>query len=258
MPTCLYASPVFGPVKSRRLGVSLGINLLPDDGKLCTFDCIYCECGFGSERRTRTRMPERAEVKSALEAKLRAMRAEGLLPDVMTFAGNGEPTLHRDFAAIVGDVLELRGAYCPEAKVAVLSNGTRIDRPDVFEALLRVDDNILKLDTADDGYIARTCRPAGNYSVRRQVELMARFEGHAIVQTMFMGGEWQGRSVDNTGEEYVAPWIEALGKITPQSVMIYTIDRQTPAPGLRKAEPERLDRIAARVRAVGIRAEVAY
>ena len=163
MSTILYPSPIFGPIKSRRLGVSLGINLLPGDGKVCTFDCIYCECGLNAKRRPKSKLPSRQEVAEALEAKLQQMQAEGTAPDVLTFAGNGEPTAHPDFAAIIDDTLRLRDRYFPNAKVSVLTNATRINRTEVFEALKRVDNNIVKLDTVDADYIARVDRPVGHY-----------------------------------------------------------------------------------------------
>ncbi|MBQ7420926.1 MAG: radical SAM protein [Alloprevotella sp.] len=258
MATVLYPSPVFGPVRSRRLGVSLGINLMPADGKVCTFDCIYCECGFNADRRPRVGRPSRGEVAAGLEAQLRRMAAEGVLPDVLTFAGNGEPTAHPEFAAIVEDVLGLRDRYCPAARVSVLSNGTRAHLPEVHEALLRVDCNILKLDTVDADYVERVCRPAGRYDVERVVDTLCGFGGRVIVQTMFMCGEYGGRSVDNTGAEFVGPWLAALRRIRPQQVMVYTIDRETPAAGLRKASPARLDGIAELVRAEGIPVSVSY
>jgi len=258
MGTLLFPSPVFGPVHSRRLGVSLGINLMPADGKVCNFDCIYCECGFNADRRPRAPRPTRPEVRAALERKLRLMRAEGRLPDVLTFAGNGEPTTHPDFPAIIDDTLALRDAFCPAAKVSVLCNAVLAARPAVREALCKVDNNILKLDTVSPDYIARVNRPAGSYSVERTVDALAAFGGRCIVQTLFMCGEWQGRSVDNTGDEYVLPWMEALRRIRPRQVMIYTIDRETPAAGLRKASPARLDRIAALLRAEGWETSVSY
>lgn len=253
-----YPSPVFGPVHSRRLGVSLGINLLPADGKVCTFDCLYCECGFNSDHRPRLPLPTRGEVAEALEAQLRKMQADRTAPDVLTFAGNGEPTAHPDFARIIGDTLTLRDRYFPQAKVSVLSNATRCMVPEVRDALLRVDNNIQKLDTVSDEYIRRVDRPTGAYRVDEVVRALCAFEGHVIVQTLFMKGTGGGKDVSNLGDGYVKPWIEAVRKIAPQKVMIYTIDRQTPDPGLEKAKPEELDRIAALVRAAGIEAEVAY
>ena len=159
MSTVIYPSPIFGPVHSRRLGVSLGINLLPPDGKVCSFDCIYCECGFNADHHPKSKLPTHEEVISALEERLTDMKANGPHPDVLTFAGNGEPTSHPQFAAIMKDVIRLRNKYFPEAKVSVLSNSTFIHRPDVHDALMRVDTNILKLDTIDPIYINKVDRP---------------------------------------------------------------------------------------------------
>lgn len=258
MSTLLFPSPIFGPVHSRRLGVSLGINLMPADGKICTFDCLYCECGFNAERQPHAPRPAREEVGRALEAQLRKMQAEGVLPDVLTFAGNGEPTAHPDFPDIIDDTIALRDRYCPAARVSVLSNATRAALPRVKEALLRVDNNILKLDTVSAGYIERVNRPTGRYDVEEVVRALCAFEGRLVVQTLFMKGESGGRSVDNTGEEYVGPWLEALRRIRPRQVMVYTIDRETPDAGLRKASREELDRIVERVEAEGIPASASY
>ena len=254
MSTIIYPSPIFGPVHSRRLGISLGINLMPGDGKICTFDCIYCECGFNKDHRPRQPRPTRETVSNALETKLHQMAAEGRLPDVLTFAGNGEPTAHPQFADIIGDTIALRDRYCPAAKVSVLSNSTFIHREAVREALLRVDNNILKLDTVNPDYINKVDRPTGQYDVARVVADMKLFGGHLIIQTMFMKGE----GVDNTGDEYVEPWLRAVQSIAPESVMIYTIDRETPDTHLRKASHEELDAIRDRVIAAGIKCTASY
>lgn len=258
MATIIYPSPIFGPVHSRRLGISLGINLLPADGKVCSFDCIYCECGFNKEHRSSLPLPTPAEVSQALEKKLLQMTAEGQLPDVLTFAGNGEPTCHPRFAEIVADTIRLRDCYCPEAKISVLSNSTMIHRPEVYEALMKVDNNILKLDTVDSLYINKVDHPAGTYDVRAIIERMKAFRGHIIIQTIFLGGECNGESVDNTGDEYVQPWLDAVKEIAPQMVMIYTIDRETPTKGLLKATPAQLDAIKLRVEALGIPCSASY
>ena len=258
MATIIFPSPIFGPIKSRRLGISLGVNLLPADGKICTFDCIYCECGFNSERRPKTRIPQRHEVADALEMKLAEMKADGALPDVITFAGNGEPTVHPQFNEIIDDTIALRDRYCPDAKVSVLTNATMLSKPTVFEALLKVDNNILKLDTVDTAYIKRVDRPNGRYDVREIIGYMKKFKGKAVIQTMFLKGEVDGVDIDNTGEEYVAPWIEAVKEIAPREVMIYTIDRETPQKGLLKATPDELDRIVGRLAEAGIKASASY
>jgi wyosine [tRNA(Phe)-imidazoG37] synthetase (radical SAM superfamily) len=258
MSTIIYPSPIFGPVHSRRLGISLGINLLPADGKVCSFDCIYCECGFNEDHRPTLPMPTREEVAKKLEEKLKEMKAEGQLPDVLTFAGNGEPTCHPHFAEIIDDTIRLRNQYCPEAKVSVLSNSTMIHRQQVHDALMKVDNNILKLDTVDPIYINKVDHPNGTYDVNLIIERLKAFKGHVIIQTMFMRGECKGESVDNTGEEYVAPWFEAVKDIKPQQVMIYTIDRETPTQGLLKATHEQLDAIRDRVIAAGIPCSASY
>lgn len=256
--TVIFPSPIFGPIHSRRLGVSLGINLLPDDGKVCSFDCIYCECGFNAERRTKKLLPTREEVRTALEEKLKDMQANGPAPDVLTFAGNGEPTAHPHFPEIIEDTLALRDRYFPKAKVSVLSNSTFIDRPAVFEALNKIDNNILKLDTVDEEYIHLLDRPNGKYSVKKIIERMKEFEGNCIVQTMFLKGSYQGKDVDNTSDKYVLPWIEAVKEIAPRQVMIYTIDRETPDHNLQKATHEELDRIVTLLEKEGIPTTASY
>ena len=256
--TIIYPSPIFGPVQSRRLGVSLGINLLPADGKVCSFDCIYCECGFNAEHRPRLPMPTREEVGKALEAKLQDMQQNGPAPDVLTFAGNGEPTLHPHFPEIIADTLALRDKYFPNAKVSVLSNATMIGRPEVRDALAKVDNNILKLDTIDSNYICLTDRPVSKYSVEEIIENMKAFEGQCIIQTMFMKGTYKGKDVDNTSDDFVLPWLEQVKAIAPSQVMIYTIDRETPAHDLKKTTHEELDRIGELVRQARIPCSVSY
>ena len=256
--TIIYPSPIFGPVHSRRLGVSLGINLMPADGKLCTFDCVYCECGFNKDFRPHRPRPTREEVRTALEARLKDMQQNGPAPDVLTFAGNGEPTAHPQFSFIIDDTLALRDRYFPAAKVSVLSNSTFIHKPDVFDALSRVDNNILKLDTADEDYIRQLDRPVGRYSVDSIVARMKAFEGRCIIQTMFLKGSYEGRDLDNTTDRYVLPWLEKVKEIAPRQVMIYTIDRETPDHDLAKASHEELDRIAELVRRAGICVSVSY
>jgi wyosine [tRNA(Phe)-imidazoG37] synthetase (radical SAM superfamily) len=239
-------------VKSRRLGLSLGVNLLPTDAKLCNFDCIYCECGW-SEAGLKPRFNRREDVREQLGKKLREMVAAGTPPDVITFAGNGEPTMHPEFEAIIDDTLALRDAICPSAKVSVLSNATMIGRESVRRALLKVDNNILKLDSAFDDTVRLLNGPQGAYSVARVVENMKLFGGRLIVQTMFT----RGGGVDNTTEREVAAWLELVREVAPQKVMIYTIDRDTPCKELEKVPVDELRRIAGRVEALGIECSVA-
>lgn len=259
MSTVIYPSPISGIIHSRRLGLSLGINLMPDDGKVCTFDCIYCECGFNQDHIATHRRPTREEVAIALERKLIELNAADTKLDVITFSGNGEPTAHPDFSDIVDDVIRLRDRYCPQAKVSVLSNSTMIFRPDVHAALMRVDNNILKLDTVSTGYIHLVDRPTQSiYHVERIIEGLKSFRGHVIIQTIFMKGTFEGNDVDNTGDTFVKPWLKALIDIQPREVMIYTIDRETPASNLEKATVEELNSIRDRVRNEGILCTASY
>lgn len=258
MSTVIYPSPIFGPIHSRRLGVSLGINLLPSDGKVCSFDCIYCECGYNSQHRPSQPLPSCQEVCEALEQRLLDMKQHGPQPDVLTFAGNGEPTLHPHFPEIVDSVARLRDQFFPQAKLSILSNATHINRAEIRQALQRFDNAILKLDTVSTAYINLVDQPNGHYDVEEQLEWLCQMHDRIIIQSMFMKGEHNGQDVNNCTEAYVAPWLEAIDRIRPQKVMIYTIDRETPSPLLQKASHEELDAIGQRVRELGIECSVSY
>ena len=219
---------VFGPIFSRRLGSSLGINLLPERGKICNFDCIYCECGWNKDGRGDTHLPSAEEVRKALEAKLSACARDGTPIDSITFSGDGEPTLNPDFAAIVDLTLSLRDRYYPAARVSVLSNATRLDREDVFQALRRVDNPILKIDAPTDEGARKMNRPAGDYHVEDIVRNLERFEGGFILQTMFLRGDgW-------SSADWVKEWMDLVRRLHPREVMVYTVDRETPQKGLEK------------------------
>ncbi|WP_372773870.1 radical SAM protein [Mangrovibacterium sp.] len=257
MATFLFDKIIFGPVKSRRLGVSLGVNLLPVDSKVCSFDCIYCECGWTPRKREqKAELPKRAEVANRLEAQLQKMNDAGELPDVITFAGNGEPTLHPEFAEIIDDTISLRNQYAPDCRIAVLSNSTMIHREPVFQALLKVDDNILKLDSAIAETVELLDCPMGSFNLESVIDQLARFGSSAIIQTLFVRGEHKGRKIDNTSPEELDAWLAALKKIAPGQVMIYTIARDTPAQGLEKVSIEELDQIADRLREEGFKVQV--
>lgn len=256
MATKLYDDIIFGPVRSRRLGLSLGINLLPLDCKLCSFNCIYCECGW-TEKGHRPCFNSREDVARKLSDKLFEMVNADNTPDVITFAGNGEPTMHPEFPEIIDDVLRIRDNYAPTAKVSVLTNGTMLFKESVRSALKKVDNNIVKLDSAFDGTVRLIDNPLGDYSVAKTVEYMKMFDGSLIVQTMFLRGEYNGQTVDNATEDEVSAWLKLIAEIKPRQVMIYTIDRDTPAPGLQKVYTDELENIARRVRALGIECSVA-
>ena len=255
--TALYNNIIFGPVQSRRLGLSLGVNLLPIESKLCSFDCIYCECGWNGDHIGPRRFNKREDVREMLAATLNRMSDEGRLPDVITFAGNGEPTMHPDFEQIIDDTIALRDELCPSAKVSVLSNATQLHREDVCRALRRVDNNILKLDSAFDTTARLMNNPAANYSVATTVERMKHFSGEFILQTMFLRGEYQGQRVDNTTPEEVEAWLRRVEECAPRQVMVYSLDRDTPCKTLEKVAREELMQIAERVEALGIPCSVA-
>ena len=253
----LFDQIIFGPIRSRRLGLSLGVNLLPIDAKICSFNCIYCECGFNTTMQE-SPIPTREEVRETLEAKLQEMYAEGKIPDVITFAGNGEPTLHAEFEGIIDDTLELRNEYCPTAKVSVLSNSTRIHKPHVFAALNKVDNNILKFDSAIDRTMKLMDQPVGKHiNVAWFIEHLKKFEGRLIIQTMFLRGEVNGETIDNTTDEEIEAWLNALAEIQPQQVMIYSLDREAPTQTLQKVTVEELNAIAEKVKARGFDVSVA-
>lgn len=261
--TITYPSPIFGPVKSRRLGISLGINLMPGDGKWCSFDCLYCECGLNKDKKAKQPLPSVEEVKEKLEAKLKEMSARGEELNVLTFSGNGEPTMHPSFLEIVENVIILRNEYYPEAKVSVLSNSTQVHRKDVFEALMKVDNALMKLDTVSPEYIKLVDQPNVNYNIENIIDCLEKMKGHAIIQTMFMKGNIKDKngkeiSVDNCKDEYIIPYIDALKRISPKKVMIYTLDREWPTEGLIKASKETMDSIAEKIRNAGFETSVSY
>ena len=252
MATQLFEDIIFGPVRSRRLGISLGVNLLPTHGKVCSFDCIYCECGYNSERRRDNRLHSRSEVRQALQERLSTMKEAGEGLDVITFAGNGEPTLNPEFEQIISDTIELRNIYYPNVKISVLSNATRLKDDSVFRGLLQVDNNILKLDSAIEKTFKILNAPnSSNYSVKEHIEGLKRFKGNFILQTMFLRGCHNGEELDNTTLQEVNAWLEVVKELNPKSIMIYTIDRDTPEKDLQKISPEEMREIARKAEALG-------
>lgn len=255
--TVLFHSTIFGPIRSRRLGVSLGVNLMPNDGKVCSFDCLYCEAGFNSQGAGKSGLPSRSQVREELEAKLSEMSANGEPLDVITFSGNGEPTLHPEFPEVIDDIIALRDRFYPEAKVSVLTNSTRIFSPAVAEALKKVDNNILKLDSAVEPTMRLIDRPNDPaFTVERVVEGLGQFSGTGVIQTMLLRGTHNGEQVDNTTDDEVAALVEATRRIGPREVMLYSIDRTTPEENLRQVPREELERIADRYREAGLNVKV--
>lgn len=257
MQRVLFHSTIFGPIHSRRLGTSLGINLMPNDGKICSFDCLYCEAGFNAQGAGTTGISPRDEVARDLEARLRAMKEAGEPLDVITFSGNGEPTLHPDFEGVIDDTIALRDKYFPDVKISVLTNSTRLGNPSVHAALAKVDNNILKLDSAITATVRMLDRPAPGYDLDRVIEQIGSFGGQGIVQTMLCRGEYEGQPVDNTTDTEIEALIDAYRRINPGEIMIYTIDRPTPAAELKRIPRAELEAIGARIaEATGIAVQV--
>lgn len=257
MSTFLFDQIIFGPVKSRRLGVSLGVNLLPTDSKVCSFDCIYCECGWTPKKREKKAvLPSRTHVKEMMEQKLTEMIQNNELPDVITFAGNGEPTLHPEFEAIINDTIELRDRLSPKARIAVLSNATMLHKESVIRALLKVEDNIQKLDSGIEETIRRIDCPNLNFKLSEAVKNLKKFNGKVIIQTLFLHGTYKEEIIDNTTEVELSEWMKLVIEIKPSKVMIYTIERDTPATGLEKVKLDELEAIAERVRSIGFDVQV--
>jgi len=257
MATFLFDEIIFGPIQSRRLGVSLGINLLPNDYKFCNFDCVYCECGYTlKDKYKKHPFHAREIVRAKLEDTLYNMQQKNTPPDVITFAGNGEPTLHPDFEAIIEDTISLRNQIFPKAKIAVLSNATMAHKESVKRALLRVDENILKLDSALDSTIAVVNRPPAGFTSAKLAEVFKSYEGRLVIQTMFLKGSHNGEIIDNTTDVEIKAWLNLLQDIQPRLVMIYTIARDTPGKDLERISPEKLKEIASKVERLGIKIQV--
>ncbi len=259
MSGILFDEIVFGPVKSRRFGVSLGINLLPLHGKMCSFNCVYCECGLNEDhKKEKNKLFTAEEINTSLRNRFVALNSGGLIPDNITFAGNGEPTLHPDFENIIENAIRLRNEFFPKAKITVLSNATRLDRPAVKRALLKIDNNVLKLDAGTDATFQLINRPTHPLTLAEVVENLKSFGGNLTIQTMLVRGEIDGKTVDNTTEAELALWLGHIREINPKLVMLYPIDRQTPYRTLEKVPEAEFQALAKRVEAMGIKVEVFY
>ena len=252
----LFPEIVFGPIKSRRFGKSLGVNLLPSEAKFCSFDCVYCECGLNEKTSgTKKILPTLEEVQYAMEKKFSELAESGIVPDSITFAGNGEPTLHPEFAGIIEETIHLRNAYLPESDITVLTNGTQVKKAEVAQALTLIENNVLKLDAGTDTLFHLINRPVSMLHLDDVVDYYSNFEGNCIIQTMFLRGKVNDEAIDNTTDAEVALWLEHIKKIKPEWVMIYVIDRVPPFVTLEKIDKQTMDNIAAQVEAAGFKVD---
>lgn len=257
MSTFLFNEIIFGPVNSRRLGISLGINLLPLNSKLCNFNCIYCECGLNDDvRNEKGYLYPGQKIIEELEKTLSCFRTSGKPIDTITFAGNGEPTLHPEFSFIIDKTIELRNKIYPLAKIAVLSNATLIGKPLILDALQKVDYNILKVDSANEETIKRINCPNGNFSLHKLVDELKAFKDNLTIQTLFLRGNYSGFYFDNTSEEEVKGLLKIYEELQPKLVMIYTIARETPIQSLEKVDSAKLTEIAGRIEALGFPVQI--
>ena len=254
--TFLFDRIIFGPIQSRRLGNSLGINLLPATSKLCNMDCIYCECGMTVPNHKRMEFPSADDVLSSLRSTLSDFQLRGIMPDSLTFAGNGEPTMHPDFPEIIRETIRIRDSICPGAKVAVLTNSMLLHKPEVREALLLADLRIFKLDAGTDEMFQRINQPHSSRKLKELVASLKKFNGNLIIQSLFVRGLVSNEPLDNSADCHVSGWINCLAEIRPRLVMIYTIDRATPEKDLLKVSRERMQEIASRVNTIGIETTV--
>ncbi|MDL2223818.1 radical SAM protein [Bacteroidales bacterium OttesenSCG-928-M06] len=254
MPTFLIDNIIFGPINSRRLGISLGVNLLPPNRKICTFDCVYCECGFNKDgNKSNNKFPKREAVKQALEERLKEISEKKEKLDSITFSGNGEPTLHPEFKEVIEDTITLRDIYYPEAKISVFSNSTTISSPSVFRALRKIDNNILKLDAAFDPIMKNIDQPTlKDFNLEKLIRGLKKFNGNLIIQTIFLKGNNNGQSADNTLPENISHWVKLITEINPKLVMIYSLDRETPSKTLEKVSKKELEIIADKLREINI------
>jgi len=258
MSSRLFDQIIFGPVRSRRFGISLGVNLLPVDAKVCSFDCVYCECGW-TDHISADSLPEADEVYDALKAKLKQMAAEGELPDVITFSGNGEPTMHPKFDIIIDNTIDLRNQFAPDADIVVLSNSTQLHKEKVKNALLKINKAVLKLDSTNETQFQRINKPAPGIQVENIMQGLLQFNGKANLQTLFLRGQTTEGLIDNTTKSEIDALIEFTEKMNPMEWMIYPIDRPTPAEDLEKIQKNEMDEIAEYIRSkINIPLKISY
>ncbi|MBI9033288.1 MAG: radical SAM protein [Bacteroidales bacterium] len=253
----LFDDIVFGPVKSRRFGVSLGINLLPTTYKYCTFNCIYCECGWTNDQDSeKIKLSSRKEIRERMDEKFAELLEKGIIPDNITYAGNGEPTIHPEFSGVIDDTIEMRDKYFPNAQITVLSNATLLHKPEIYKALQKIENNVLKLDAGFEETYQLVNKPMGNLDMQSIIDKLKSFNGNLIVQSLFLRGKHEGRIVDNSTPAELEAWLGYIKEIQPKSVMIYSIERDTPEQDLEKLSNEELNHIAKLVNDAGIETDV--
>lgn len=252
----LFNDIVFGPIKSRRFGVSLGINLLPLVHKVCNFNCIYCECGWTELKQSKVVYFSFEKIINSIKNRFEALSQQNIKIDSITLAGNGEPTMHPDFSKIMETIIDLRSKYLPDVEITILSNSTLLSNKKVVNALLLADKRVMKLDAGSNELLSAINIPLSKRDIRWYIEKLKSFNGNVIIQTIFLKGNYNGQFIDNTSSKEVNLWIKALNEIKPKEVMIYTVDREAPVKELEKVSTEKLNEICELVNKQGIKANV--
>ncbi len=250
----LFNEIVVGPIHSRRLGCSLGVNVLPTQKKYCSFNCVYCECGW-NEIDTRIKVPfnDRLVIKNELEKYCKNTDKKELAKiDSITFSGNGEPTLHPEILQIVQDVISLRNIYIPQSKVTILTNSTQLSREDVSKALHLIDNPLLKIDAGTEKMYKLISQPV-NCSFEEIKLNILNFGPNCIIQTMLLRGELDGQTIDNLSEEEFSNYLDFIKKVNPKQVMFYSLDRIPPAKHLIKVDKAEMEKYADKLRALNIK-----
>ncbi|HQQ21314.1 MAG TPA: radical SAM protein, partial [Bacteroidales bacterium] len=172
--------------------------------------------------------------------------------DSITFSGNGEPTLHPDFPAIVDNLIRLRDQYYPDAIITCLSNSTQLYRDDVREALMKIENPVLKLDAVTEELYQMINAPVQDVKVAQIMEWLKLFNGQFVLQTLFFSGKIGGVEFDNAKEPHLSQWIDVVLMLKPRKVMLYSLDRETPAENLTKISTKEMEKIAQVIRDKGI------
>jgi len=253
----LWDKIVFGPIQSRRLGNSLGINVSPTTKKICSFDCIYCECGWTLEKNIDPKdFYSVEEITEAIEKKLQECSANNTPVDSITFSGNGEPTLHLNFCQIIDNLIVLRDKYYPGTAITCLSNAAQLANKYVLSVLQKIENPVLKLDAVDESLFQLINKPTIDISVNEIIKQLQSLNGNFIMQSLFLKGMFNNQTFNNAEEPHLSLWIEVVKKLNPKQVMLYSIDRSTPAQGLEKITAEELQKFAIMLQQFGIQAKV--
>ena len=246
---------LYGPIRSKRLGCSLGLNLFPSDRKVCSFDCVYCHFGGTTDhvrQSERLGIPSVTEVLAAVEEFLKSDNDF----DYITFSGNGEPTMYPDFAELVPKLHELIRRRRPSVRLALLSNSSCVGEESLYPALKLIDLPIFKLDAGNQTTFEILNRPCPGVTISAIIDGLTRLSARQeiIIQTVMVDGP-----VPNHDGQAFDDWIVAIRRIRPGAIQLYTTDRPVADTRVRKVSDRQLETIAARIRELtGVPAQAYY